>query len=190
MKALGIVKKKFPQLVCVGCATHTGDLLNEDVGSIPEFAELVKQSLDIAKFIKGCKYVLKAFKRLIGKDGRMVAIYPLTRFSYAALTMGRVAGNSAPIQTLVSENAWMATTTQGMKPAQRTKFEGMVAAYPWTKTILALNGVFQPMSLTTHFLETRGVRSSMVNRCFASLRMDFFKFKDDDRVNQCLRHAL
>ena len=31
MKALGIVKKKFPQLVCVGCATHTGDLLNEDV---------------------------------------------------------------------------------------------------------------------------------------------------------------
>ena len=182
MKALGIVKKKFPQLVCVGCATHTGDLLNEDVGSIPEFAELVKQSLDIAKFIKGCKYVLKAFKRLIGKDGRMVAIYPLTRFSYAALTMDRVANNSAPIQTLVSENAWKATTTQGMKPAQRTKFEGMVAAYPWTKTILALNGVFTPMSLTTHFLETRGVRSSMVNRCFAALRVDFTNFKDDDRV--------
>ena len=67
MKALGIVKKKFPQLVCVGCATHTGDLLNEDVASIPEFAELVKQSLDIAKFIKGCKYVTKAFKRIIGK---------------------------------------------------------------------------------------------------------------------------
>ena len=182
MKALGIVKKKFPQLVCVGCATHTGDLLNEDVASIPEFAELVKQSLDIAKFIKGCKYVLKAFKRIIGKDGRMVVIYPLTRFSYAALTMDRVGNNSAPIQTLVSENAWMATTTQGMKPAQRTKFEGMVAAYPWTKTILALNGVFQPMSLATHFLETRGVRSSMVNRCFASLKMDFTNFKDDDRV--------
>ena len=71
MKALGIVKKKFPQLVCVGCATHTGDLLNEDVGSIPEFAELVKQSLDIAKFIKGCKYVSKAFKRIIGKAGRI-----------------------------------------------------------------------------------------------------------------------
>ena len=128
MKALGIVKKKYPQLVCIGCATHTGDLLNEDVASIPEFAELVKQSLDIAKFIKGCKYVLKAFKRIIGKDGRMVVILPATRFSYAALTMGRVAGNSAPIQTLVSENAWDATTTQGMKPAQRTKFEGMAAS--------------------------------------------------------------
>ncbi len=43
----------------------------------------------------------------------MVVIYPFTRFSYAALTMDRVANNSAPIQTLVSENAWKATRATG-----------------------------------------------------------------------------
>ena len=63
------------------------------MNKIPEFSALFGAARAMSVFIKGHKYILLRFKKIIGnKRGRMLVVYPDTRFAYADLTVSRVLG--------------------------------------------------------------------------------------------------
>lgn len=80
---------KYPKLFYVGCIEDAFDLMVEDVAKILEFSNLIDLSHGCAKFGKGKREVHSLFKRIIGKDGVHLVLFPSTRFAYSYLMLSQ-----------------------------------------------------------------------------------------------------
>jgi hypothetical protein len=179
MAAFRLVARDHPRLFYMGCVAHCFDLLNEDMAKIGEFAKLIALCHMMAKFVKGHKYVAAAFKRIIGRTGLTLKLFPLTRFAYASLMILRVLKNKANLEALVEEEQWQ-QTRKGITASVVETFTDGLDNFPKRQLDSMFRGVFAPLSAATHFVETRGARASFVGPLFDSLAEDVKQWSEKE----------
>ena len=159
--AFKIVEAMYQLLFFFGCVAHCFDLLCEDVAKIVEFADLLQKAKSIAVFVKGHKYVLGMFKTLIGTKGRMLVLFPDTRFSYAYLMIERVLCNLIRLREMIHDPKWT-EVKKGINAAALNNFEALVKDLIFEKKLGLMSQALSAIASTTHHIESRGARASWV----------------------------
>lgn len=183
--AFRILKEKYPLLFFIGCVAHGFDLLIEDLASIDEFKKLVKTARSIAEFIKSHKYALAAFKKIIGKDGQMLTLFPSTRFAFADLTVYRCLKNKGNLEQLIDSESWQ-DIRKSINEGLVEQFEENVTNLSSTK-MSVMHEIFGSVSKIIHHLESVKARSSWVYMIVNAIMNHFNEWAGKSRTIRNLK---
>lgn len=182
-----IIEQKHPKLLAPGCCTHVGDLSMEDVAKTDETKKVVADCRTAAAFVKSCRTVPNARKRIIEQNrGTMLPPCPDTRFGCSDPTMQQVEKNMQNLRALVDEDDYESNTVRTAPIAKKDKPKGLVNDANFVEKMEAVRGITGPLCKLVHHFEKGMVRASWVHPMFVALLKDYDEWRVKNK--KTMRH--
>ena len=141
-----------------------------------------------------CALTPVRFKKITGTHGKLLVLYPNTRFAYADLTVQRVIENQVNLWKLIDDPAW-AELEKGVNKTALVAFKSYINSPLLFEKFSSMHAVTGLMTQTTHHIERCGARASWVSPLCSALSDDItawqtknatFRYFSADTRNQVM----
>jgi hypothetical protein len=139
-----IIEDKYPTIVCNWCADHVLDLLLEDIGKLPFFAESVLEARAVVKFINNHKYTLDLLRRKAPKQLNLL-LPGETRFATAFIMIDRILVMKDVLIGIVSTDEYKQWLKGKKYRGEGKKIAEIVLNPMWWKKITVLADISGPI---------------------------------------------
>lgn len=115
------ITKKYPDILCTGCACHAASLLYKDIFEHQWAKKIFNESLLLAKFIKSHTWTNCELKRRTKEQGQQksIILHAATRFAGSYYMMGRLLEVKGVIRTMVVSDEFEAKKYDNQSEIQR-----------------------------------------------------------------------
>ena len=142
--------------------------------------------VSVANFIKNHRLARHQYHKL---DGKVLSLFPETRFSYADLMLADFAANKDALQE-TADYLNTAGNAKGIKLQPLKQFRNTVLPENFDTTTIfqkvqAIRLISEPLNLMIHHLESGNAKASWVLPLYESLMKDLSNFKASPHVGRC-----
>ena len=173
--AMAHIEKEYPRLITGGCAVHFLDLMIEDLAKLPEINTIISIARKLILFVKSHRRVHRAFKNRVGTSGRLLKLFPATRFGYCALMLQRVIENRRALDNIISNysdpDPWF-DVCEGIDADEVEKFERNIRNFELWKMLTCSYDLLSPVSAAIHHIESNSSVSSWIYLLVTSILKD------------------
>ncbi|CAD6242804.1 unnamed protein product [Miscanthus lutarioriparius] len=141
MGAKKLLLEKRPNIFWTSCATHTINLMLQEIGNMPRFKKVIDQAKALTIFVYGHTRTLECLRHFT--EGREIIRPGVTRFASAFLTLNGILEKKDQLRKMVVHNRW--DTLKDVKSKKGKDATATILSPTFWKDAKLCLSVFEPL---------------------------------------------